>query len=134
MADKRYVVIVGCGRFGSFLANHYSKAGSSVVVIDRDPESFTALAADFSGFAIEGSASEFAVLKQAKTDRADLFIATTDKDSVNLFSAQVAKRHFKVREVIVRVYDPKLTTMYEGTGITTICPPLVFAEHFFQKT
>jgi Trk K+ transport system NAD-binding subunit len=40
---RQYVIIVACGRFGSYLANRYSKAGSSVVVADPDPDSFSVL-------------------------------------------------------------------------------------------
>ena len=127
----QYVVIVGCGRFGSYLANRYSRAGSSVVVVDPDPDSFTALSADFSGFTIEGNAFEFAVLQQAKTGKADLLVAATQKDSTNLFCAQVAKVHFQVPEVVARVYDPSLAVIFQGSGITTISPVLIAAESFF---
>ncbi len=130
--QQKYVVIVGCGRFGSFLANTYSKAGSSVVVIDPDPKSFSSLSSDFSGFTLEGSASEFDILNQAKTKKADLFVAATEKDSMNLYIAQIAKIHFGVRDVIARISDPELTNMYEDTGIDVICPALVSMQYLFK--
>ena len=133
MARKVFVVIVGCGRFGSFLANRFSSEGSSVVVIDPDPESFTALRSDFSGFTIEGNAFEFAVLKQAKTARADVFVAATEKDSTNLFCADVAKTHFKVPRVVARVYEPEFTEIFRNTGIEIVCPALISSEHFFRN-
>lgn len=126
---QKYVVIVGCGLLGSFLANKYSKVGNSVVVIDPDPESFVSLSSDFSGFTIDGNASEFAVLDQAKIEKADLLIAATEKDSMNLYIAHVAKTHFQVPEVIARVFDPELTSICEGTGITTICPALISMKY-----
>jgi trk system potassium uptake protein TrkA len=128
------VVIVGCGRFGSYLANRFSRAGSSVVVVDPDPESFSGLSADFSGFTVEGNAFEFAVLQQAKTGKADLLVAVTQKDSTNLFCAQVARTHFRVPEVVARVYDPSLAVLFEGSGITTISPVLLAAENFFGES
>lgn len=130
----QYVIIVGCGRFGSYLANRFSRAGSSVVVVDPDPGSFAALSADFSGFTIEGNAFEFAVLQQAKTGKADLLMAVTQKDSTNLFCAQVAKTHFQVPEVVARVYDPTLAEIFQGSGITTISPVLLAAESFFHES
>lgn len=132
MTRKQYVVIIGCGRFGSYLADRYSRQGSSVVVIDPDPESFTTLGSDFSGFTIEGNAFEFAVLEQAKTGKADVFVAATEKDSTNLFCADVARTHFQVQEVVARVYDPQLAEMYAQTGITTVCPVLISSERFFR--
>jgi trk system potassium uptake protein TrkA len=130
---RQYVVIVGCGRFGSYLANRYSRAGSSVVVIDPNPDSFAELSADFSGFTIEGNAFEYAVLQQAKAGKADLLVAASEKDSTNLFCAHVARVHFRVPEVVARVYDPELAKMYEGTGITIVNPVLIAAEHFLGE-
>jgi trk system potassium uptake protein TrkA len=82
-----YVIIVGCGKFGSYLANNLSREGHSVVVIDVKASSFNELTAEFSGFVIEGDATEFAVLKEAKIDRADVLIAATENDNVNLMVA-----------------------------------------------
>jgi trk system potassium uptake protein TrkA len=129
----QYVVIVGCGNLGAYLANRFSRAGSSVVVVDPEPESFTALSADFSGFTIEGNAFEFAVLQQAKVGKADLLVAATQKDSTNLFCAQVAKTHFRVPEVVARVNDPTLAAIFQGSGITAISPVLIAAENFFPQ-
>lgn len=129
---KQYIVIVGCGRFGSYVANIHSKTGSSVVVIDPNPGSFSSLSSDFSGFTVEGDASEFAVLKQAKLDKADLFIAATEKDAINIFAARVAKQHFLVPEVVARVYDPEFTAMLADNGITAICPALISVEQYFS--
>ena len=50
MKDSLYVVIVGCGRLGSHLANQLSRAGHSIVVIDADASTFDNLSSDFSGF------------------------------------------------------------------------------------
>jgi trk system potassium uptake protein TrkA len=127
----QYVVIIGCGRLGAHLANRFSRAGSSVVVVDDEPESFAALSADFSGFTIEGNAFEFAVLQQAKVDKADLLVAVTRKDSTNLFCAQVARTHFRVPEAVARVYDPTLAAIFQGSGITAISPVAIAAERFF---
>jgi len=133
MARKKFVVIVGCGRFGSYLANRFSAEGSSVVVVDPDPESFTGLNSDFSGFTIEGNAFEFAVLEQAKVGKSDLFVAATEKDSTNLYCADVAKTHFKVPRVVARVYDPELTEIFRNTSIELVCPAVLSTDRFFQS-
>ena len=43
------MVIIGCGRIGSVLANHFSEAGHDVVVLDRDQEAFRRLSEKFPG-------------------------------------------------------------------------------------
>ncbi|MCM8757704.1 MAG: NAD-binding protein, partial [Candidatus Omnitrophica bacterium] len=44
-----YIIIVGCGRVGSELANLLSQEGHNVVVIDRNPQAFLRLGATFNG-------------------------------------------------------------------------------------
>lgn len=130
MKNSLYIVIVGCGRLGSILANGLSRAGHSVVVIDQNGATFEDLSADFSGFRVEGDATRVEVLKEAKLNRADVFIATTHEDNVNLMAAQVARKIFNVPHVLARVFDPRREEVYARLGIETICPTSVGAELF----
>lgn len=132
MRRNRYIVIVGCGRLGSHLANHLSRAGNSVVVIDRDEPTFHDLSPDFSGFRLHGDATQMAVLKEAKIQKADILIATTHEDNVNLMVAQVSQKIFGVPHVLARVFDPKREEVYAQLGIDTICPTSVAAEMFLR--
>jgi trk system potassium uptake protein TrkA len=132
-SGRRYAIVVGCGRLGSHLANTFSARGNSVVVIDREPAAFEQLSADFSGFTVEGDAAEFAVLEQAKTADADLFIAVTSRDNLNIFAGQVARFHFKVPEVIVRVFEPELESFYNLLGLRTVCPTTISADYFLKQ-
>ena len=77
MKDSLYIVIVGCGRLGSYLANQLSRSGHSIVVIDANENTFLELSPDFSGFRITGDATQIAVLREAKLKQADVFFATT---------------------------------------------------------
>jgi trk system potassium uptake protein TrkA len=130
MKNSLYIVIVGCGRLGSGLANQLSRIGHSVVVIDSDETTFEDLSSDFSGFRIVGDATQLAVLRQAKLKDADVFFATTHGDNVNLMVAQVARKLFDVPQVLARVFDPRREEVYNQLGIETICPTSVAAEMF----
>jgi trk system potassium uptake protein TrkA len=130
--NSLYIVIVGCGRLGSYLANHLSGVGHSVVVIEKDEANFDNLSPDFSGFRLGADATHLEVLKQAKLDKADVFVATTREDNVNLMVAQVARKVFSVSIVLARVFDPKREQIYTQLGIRTICPTSVAAELFLQ--
>jgi trk system potassium uptake protein TrkA len=132
MKNSLYIVIVGCGRLGSDLANRLSRIGHSVVVIDKDEATFQGLSSDFSGFRITGDATELAVLKEAKLRNADVFFATTHGDNVNLMVAQVARKMFDVPHVLARVFDPRREQVYNELGIETICPTSVAAEMFLM--
>jgi len=132
MKNSLYIVIVGCGRLGAHLANQLSRDGNSVVVIDRDETTFNHLSSGFSGFRIGGDATQMAVLQQAKLKKADIFIATTHEDNVNLMVAQVARKIFSVPHVLARVFDPKREEVYAHLGIDTICPTSVAADIFLR--
>jgi trk system potassium uptake protein TrkA len=132
MADYRYVVIVGCGRLGSILANRLSRQGSNVVVVDRDAAAFENLSTEFSGFQVTGDAAELAVLRQAKIQEADCLLAVTRHDNVNLMVAQVARTLFGVSKVIARVFDPSREAVYRQFEIDTICPTLLSAAAFVE--
>lgn len=123
---------MGCGRLGSYLANKLSRSGHSVVVIDINESALDKLSIDYSGFRVEGDATEFAVLKQAKTDKADFVIATTREDNSNLMVAQIAKKIFHVPRVIARVFDPKREEIYRDLGIETVCPTSIAGDVFME--
>ncbi len=130
MSAYQYIVIVGCGRLGSMLANQLSGQGRSVVVVDRDEAAFHNLSTEFSGFQVTGDAAELAILRQAKIDQADCLLAITRHDNVNLMVAQVAKVVFQVPKVIARVFDPSREAVYRQFEIETICPTTLSAEWF----
>ncbi len=123
MTRPLYIIVVGCGRLGSAVAQRCSEAGHSVVVIDRSAAALEALSpADFGGFLHEGDASEPATLVRAGVERADLLVAATQNDNVNLLVAQVARSHFGVPRVIARVFDPRRQAIYEQLALDTVCP------------
>jgi trk system potassium uptake protein TrkA len=132
MSSPLFVVIVGCGRLGSNLANRLSNDGHGVVVIDCDESAFVKLSPEYSGFRVDGDATQLAVLRQAKVDKADVVIAATHDDNVNLMVAQVARSAFSVARVIARVSDPKREEVYRRLGIQTVCPTSVAAHLFLD--
>lgn len=134
MLSKRlFIIVVGCGRVGAYLAGMLSRQGHSIVAVDARAEAFDELPPEYSGFRVEGSGTELGVLKQAKMDKADLVIATTREDNVNLMVALVARHIFKVPRVIARVYDPKREQIYQEVGVDTVCPTTIAAEALLAK-
>lgn len=128
-----FIVVVGCGRLGSYIVDRLSFYGHYLVVIDINASAFDVLSSQFSGFQIEGDATEYAVLKRAKLENADLVIATTERDNVNLMVAQIAKKIFKVPQVMARVFDPKRAQVYRDFGIEGICPITIAGDAFLSS-
>jgi trk system potassium uptake protein TrkA len=127
-----FILIVGCGRLGSYLANRLSGKLHSVVVIDINESAFNGLSPEFSGFSVVGDATEFSILKGAKIDDADVFIATTRDDNINLMVSQIAKKIFHVPKVMARVFDPKRENIYKDFDIEAICPTTIAVELFLD--
>lgn len=132
MGASHYIVIVGCGRLGSILANRLSEAGHQIVVIDSRNRAFDALSVEFTGYKITGDAIEPDVLRQAGVKKADYVFATTTEDNVNIMVAQVARRIFGVPHVVARVYDPAREEIYRGLGIATVSPTHLTADAFLE--
>lgn len=133
LGTNLFILVVGCGRLGSLLANRLSQLGHSVVVIDIDERAFGNLAPEYSGFRIEGDATELAVLKQARVNEADLVITATRDDNINLMVAQVARTEFAVEQVLARVFEPRREAVYRQLGVETICPTSISAEKFLAR-
>lgn len=126
--SPRYVVVVGCGRLGSTLANRLSREGDSVVVIDPAAASFQRLSSEFSGFRVEADGSELAVLRQAKVAGAELVFAVTGDDQLNLMVAQLAQQVLGAARVVARVGSPGRAEVFAALGIEVICPLRLAAE------
>jgi trk system potassium uptake protein TrkA len=116
------IVIMGCGRVGSQLANLLSMDGHKVNIIDLDPKSFNKLGKSFKGEKIVGFGYDKEVLIKAGIDNADAFASVTPGDNRNIIGALIAKREFRVPIVIARIYDPVRALVYNKLGITTISP------------
>lgn len=115
-----HVVIMGCGRVGSSLAQELDARGHSVSIIDQDPAAFRKLPSTFGGRTIAGVGFDRDRLIEAGVERADAFAAVSSGDNSNIISARVARETFKVGKVIARIYDPRRAEIYQRLGIETV--------------
>jgi trk system potassium uptake protein TrkA len=114
------VIIMGCGRVGSTLANHLSLDRHEVCVLDRDPDARELLPATYPGRFLVGNGYNRALLEQAGIGTADAFIAVTSGDNTNIVGARIAKEDYRVPQVIARIYDPRRADIYRDLGIPTV--------------
>ena len=116
------ILIVGCSKVGSGLAEILDDEGHDVSVVDREEEMFDVFSNDFGGFTISGVPIDQDVLKQAGIEDADVVIALTEEDNVNIMVAQLAKEIFKIPRVLIRIFDPSRGEIYSHFGFKTVCP------------
>jgi trk system potassium uptake protein TrkA len=116
------LVILGCGKLGSRLAQRLSEAGHQIVIMDRDREPLKQLGPNFKGETLAGTAFIEANIQRIFEEKVDIFIAVTDKDNVNIMFTQWIKSKFNVSRAIARVYDPILAEIYRELDLETVCP------------
>lgn len=123
-----HVVIAGCGRVGSLLAQSLGVSGHEVVVIDKDRKAFRRLGDDFTGRALTGIVFDRHVLEEAGIRNAQAFVAVTSGDNSNIVAARTAREHYEVERVVARIYDPVRARIFERLGITTVATAQWTAE------
>ena len=126
------VMIVGCGRVGSVLANRLDEEGHRVIVLDRNQQAFRRLSEKFSGEQIVGNGLVEEFVRPTLQEKTDILFAMTDKDNVNLMIAQRVKRHFDLGRVVAVVHDSILAGLYKELGVETVCPTDLVIKDLFQ--
>ena len=101
------IIVVGAGEVGTYIADRLSRQEHDIALIELDPERYRQVEAELDVLAINGSGKDSAALKRAGIEEADLLVAATNKDEINLFSALLA-RQAGVGKTIVRVESRKL--------------------------
>ncbi|MFR5092862.1 MAG: potassium channel family protein [Adlercreutzia equolifaciens] len=94
------VIVVGCGRVGSQLANMLSDNGNNVCCIDKNADAFANLGRNFNGSTVQGVGFDEDVLIRAGVEECDVLAAVTQLDNTNLMCAEVANHLFGVPHVI----------------------------------
>ncbi|MDD6666350.1 MAG: Trk system potassium transporter TrkA [Lachnospiraceae bacterium] len=99
------VIIVGAGKVGRTLVEQLSQEGNEITIIDKDAAKVENLTNMYDVMGIVGNGATYAAQTQADVVDADLLIAVTDSDELNLLTCTVAKRNGNC-SVIARVRDP----------------------------
>ena len=127
------VIVVGCGRVGSQLANMLSDNGNNVCVIDKNVNAFANLGRNFNGSTVQGVGFDEETLVKAGVEDCDVMAAVTQFDNTNLMCAEVGSRLFGVPHVIARLYNPDHERAYMQLGIDYVCGTSLVAEDVFSK-
>ena len=118
------IVVVGFGRVGSASVRELVDDGHSVVLIEQRGDRIDRATRVEGLRTVRGNAIDADVQLRAGVDRADVFLALTREDTVNLVAAEVAKKKFSVPHAVARIYIPSRAPVFEALGIRTICPTL----------
>lgn len=116
------IVIVGAGAVGSYLAEKLSYEGQDVVVIESDPERAAVAQSEIDCLVINGNGASAETLKSAGLDDADLLIAVSSSDAVNVLACAAGTK-LQIPRKVARVEDPQLKAEVEALGVDLVIDP-----------
>lgn len=101
------IIVCGAGLVGFGIARHLAAEGNDVTVVDREPALIQRINDTLDVVAIQGHGAHPSVLESAGAREADILIAVTSSDEVNMVICQVAHSLFSVPKKIARIRDHK---------------------------
>ena len=120
------IVVVGDGKVGYTLTASLSKEGHDVTVIDNRPDTLRNTTNELDVICIEGNGVSYAVQSEAGVQKADLLIAATSADEINMLACMVAKK-LGAKHTIARVRDPQyqqqMFFLKEELGLSVVVNP-----------
>ncbi len=127
-----YVVILGGGRVGINLASFLISDDQDVTLIENDDELCNKVAAELDALVICGNGTDTKILKEANIEDADVFVAATGHDEINLLSCILVK-DFNVPKIIARVSDYNHIDAFKKAGIDSAISPELTAASYLEK-
>ena len=134
------IIICGAGRVGVTIAKVLSEQNHSVTVIDQSSEDIQKIDEDLDVKAIVGKATYPSVLEKANAEEADMIIAVTRNDEINMLICQIAYSIFNIQKKIARIrsndyLNPKFSKVYnkENLPIDVIISPEIEIAKSIQR-
>jgi trk system potassium uptake protein TrkA len=112
-----YIIIVGAGRVGYYLARALLDEGHEVLLVEKNATYCQNINEELGSVCVQGDGCEAATLGEIGTDRADMFVAVTGDDEDNLVACQVAKHKFNVPRTIARIRNPQNEILFKKLGV-----------------
>ena len=86
------IIIVGCGKVGSTLIEQLSKEGHDITIIDKNAQKVQEIANLYDIMGVVGNGASYSVQMEGGIENADLIIAVTNSDELNLLCCTIAKQ------------------------------------------
>ena len=134
------IIICGAGRVGFTIAKILSEQSHSITVIDQSSEDIQKIDDSLDVKSIVGKATYPSILEKANASEADMIIAVTRNDEINMLICQIAFSIFNVQKKIARIrsqdyLNPKFTKVYnkENLPIDVIISPEIEIAKSLQR-
>ena len=130
------IIIIGDGKVGSALAEQLSGEGHDITIVDSDPRTVSATAERLDVMGVTGNGATMGTLLEAGVPKADVLIAATSLDELNLLTCLTARK-LGARHTIARIRNPEysdqLVALGEDLGLSlTVNPDQAAAQEAYQ--
>ena len=121
------IIIAGAYAIGTHLAKLLSRNNQDIVLIDEDEERLVSISSDYDLMTMNASPSSLKTLKDAGAEDADLYIAVTPDENMNMNSCMIAKA-LGTKKTVAKInnnefMEPKLGEFFEKLGISSLIYP-----------
>ena len=99
------IIIIGCGKVGRTLAQQLSEEQHDIVLVDTNAQKLQEVTEEIDAMTLVGNGASIGVQKEAGVEDADMLIAVTNSDELNLLCCLIAKKVSKC-ETVARVRNP----------------------------
>ena len=130
------ILIVGGGTVGTSICSQLALEGHNITLVDTDTAQLTETANKYDVFGVAGSGADIPTLRKAGADKADLLIAVTSSDEINILCCAAAKK-LGTKHTIARVRNPEynelMSLMKDEMNLSlTINPELAAAKEIYR--
>ena len=124
-----YIVIMGGGKVGEYLASTMLQSDNDVAVIESDAETADRLSVILEGryMVIHGDGCDSKYQEDAGIRRADIFVAASGQDDTNLVACEIAQRVFNVPRCVARVNNPRNQRIFREVGVESVSATTLIA-------
>src|SRR5579862_7289283 len=112
-----YIIIVGGGNIGYYLAKTLVAARHEVLLLEKDRQRYRTISEELGEVVMQGDGCQADQQMEAGFGRADAVVAVTGSDDDNLVVCQMAKMEYNVPRTISRVNDPRNERLFHQLGI-----------------
>jgi trk system potassium uptake protein TrkA len=120
------ILIVGCGNVGATLTQQLSKEGHNITVIEEKSHVLQNIVNSYDVMGVVGNGASYSVMKDAGIETADLMIAVTDSDELNLLCCLIAKKAgncHTIARVRNPIYKKEINFIKEELGLSMVINP-----------
>lgn len=131
------IIVMGCGKIGEEILSSLVAEGHDVTAIDTNADVINDITNDYDVMSVCGNGADYEILEEANVDKAEMFIAATSSDEVNMLACFIARK-MGAHNTVARIRNPEyndqsLGFLRQNLGLSmSINPERLAAQELFD--